>query len=79
MPRTNGYAGKGQQSEFAKRAARIGLGIHSTSQKLNKLALLAKRTSMFDDPAAEINDLTGEDPIFTWDNYLSPQCSWASC
>eukprot|EP00208_Stichococcus_sp_RCC1054_P005891 CAMPEP_0206144480 /NCGR_PEP_ID=MMETSP1473-20131121/24218_1 /ASSEMBLY_ACC=CAM_ASM_001109 /TAXON_ID=1461547 /ORGANISM="Stichococcus sp, Strain RCC1054" /LENGTH=355 /DNA_ID=CAMNT_0053540305 /DNA_START=151 /DNA_END=1218 /DNA_ORIENTATION=- len=58
-PRTNGHAAKGQQSEFARRAARIGLGIHSTSQKLAKLAQLAKRTSMFDDPAAEINDLTG--------------------
>ena len=57
-PRTNGHA-KGQQSEFARRAAAIGLGIHSTSQKLGKLAQLAKRTSMFDDPAAEINNLTG--------------------
>lgn len=57
-PRTNGTAGS-QRSEFARRASRIGLGIHSTSQKLNKLAQLAKRTSMFDDPAAEINDLTG--------------------
>lgn len=56
--RTNGTAGS-QHSEFARRAARIGLGIHGTSQKLNKLAQLAKRTSMFDDPAAEINDLTG--------------------
>lgn len=33
------------------------MGIHSTSQKLQKLALLAKRTSMFDDPAQEINEL----------------------
>ena len=57
-PRTNG--GASHQSEFARRAARIGLGIHATSQKLAKLAQLAKRTSMFDDPAAEINDLTGE-------------------
>lgn len=58
-PRVNGHAAKGQQSEFARRAARIGLGIHNTSQKLAKLAQLAKRTSMFDDPAVEINDLTG--------------------
>ena len=57
-PRING-AGATQHSEFAKRASRIGLGIHSTSQKLSKLAQLAKRTSMFDDPAAEINELTG--------------------
>jgi syntaxin 5 len=46
-----------QQSEFAKRASSIGLGIHSTSQKLQKLTQLAKRTSMFDDPAQEINEL----------------------
>lgn len=58
VPRSNGSAAS-HQSDFARRAARIGLGIHSTSQKLAKLALLAKRTSMFDDPAAEINDLTG--------------------
>lgn len=57
--RTNGHAGQSQQSEFARRAGRIGLCIHGTSQKLSKLALLAKRTSMFDDPAAEIQDLTG--------------------
>lgn len=45
------------QSEFSKRASTIGLGIHSTSQKLQKLAQLAKRSSMFDDPAEEINEL----------------------
>lgn len=33
------------------------MGIHSTSQKLQKLAQLAKQTSMFDDPAEEINEL----------------------
>lgn len=48
----------GPQSEFARRAANIGLGIHSTSQKLQKLAQLARRTSMFDDPAEEINELS---------------------
>lgn len=46
------------QSEFARRAAKIGMGIHSTSQKLQRLAQLAKRTSMFDDPAEEINELS---------------------
>ncbi|PKA59811.1 Syntaxin-32 [Apostasia shenzhenica] len=45
-------------SEFNKRASRIGLGIHQTSQKLAKLAKLAKRTSVFDDPTAEIQELT---------------------
>ncbi|XP_020571062.1 syntaxin-32-like [Phalaenopsis equestris] len=46
------------QSEFNKRASRIGLGIHQTSQKLAKLAKLAKRTSVFDDPTVEIQELT---------------------
>jgi syntaxin 5 len=48
-----------QQSEFARRAAAIGLAIHRTTLKLQKLAALAKRTSMFDDPTAEIDELTG--------------------
>ncbi|ONK61528.1 uncharacterized protein A4U43_C08F30890, partial [Asparagus officinalis] len=46
------------QSEFNKRASKIGLGIHQTSQKLSKLAKLAKRTSVFDDPTVEIQELT---------------------
>ncbi|WOK97032.1 syntaxin-32-like [Canna indica] len=46
------------QSEFSRRASKIGLGIHQTSQKLAKLAKLAKRTSVFDDPALEIQELT---------------------
>ncbi|KAJ6844981.1 syntaxin-32-like [Iris pallida] len=46
------------QSEFKKRASAIGLGIHQTSQKLAKLAKLAKRTSVFDDPTIEIQELT---------------------
>ncbi|KAH7284619.1 hypothetical protein KP509_34G062900 [Ceratopteris richardii] len=46
------------QSEFNKRASKIGLSIHQTSQKLSKLAKLAKRASMFDDPAVEIQELT---------------------
>ncbi|KAL1532469.1 Syntaxin-32 [Salvia divinorum] len=46
------------QSEFNRRASKIGLGIHQTSQKLAKLAKLAKRTSVFDDPTLEIQELT---------------------
>ncbi|GLT80517.1 hypothetical protein SLA2020_519520 [Shorea laevis] len=46
------------QSEFNRRASKIGLGIHQTSQKLAKLAKLAKRTSVFDDPTMEIQELT---------------------
>ncbi|WRX34079.1 Syntaxin-5 [Theobroma cacao] len=45
-------------SEFNKRASKIGFGIHQTSQKLANLAKLAKRTSVFDDPTAEIQELT---------------------
>ena len=48
-----------QQSEFAKKASAIGLSISKTSAKLQKLAQLAKRTSMFDDPSSEIDELTG--------------------
>ncbi|PSS17796.1 Syntaxin-32 like [Actinidia chinensis var. chinensis] len=46
------------QSEFNKRASKVGFGIHQTSQKLAKLAKLAKRTSVFDDPTMEIQELT---------------------
>ncbi|KAL3535783.1 hypothetical protein ACH5RR_004244 [Cinchona calisaya] len=46
------------QSEFNKKASRITLGIHQTSQKLYKLAKLAKKTSVFDDPTLEIQELT---------------------
>ncbi|KAF8393320.1 hypothetical protein HHK36_021561 [Tetracentron sinense] len=70
------------QSEFNKRASKIGYGIHQTSQKLAKLAkcklpvspvimgskndlsifpivsAVAKRTSVFDDPTMEIQEMT---------------------
>ncbi|XP_066366892.1 syntaxin-32-like [Miscanthus floridulus] len=46
------------RSEFTNRASKIGLGIHQTSQKLSRLAKLAKRTSVFDDPTVEIQELT---------------------
>ncbi|KAI4380929.1 hypothetical protein MLD38_007061 [Melastoma candidum] len=46
------------QSDFNRRASKIGFGIHQTSQKLAKLAKLAKRTSVFDDPTMEIQELT---------------------
>ncbi|ONK78579.1 uncharacterized protein A4U43_C02F20300 [Asparagus officinalis] len=51
-------SGVSVHSEFNKRASKIGLGIHQTSQKLAKLAKLAKRTSVFDDPTVEIQELT---------------------
>ena len=46
------------QREFAQRASRVGMSIHATSQKLARLAQLAKRTSMFDDPSQQIAELT---------------------
>lgn len=55
---TSSAPAAGPQSEFNRRASRIGLSIHQTTQKLVKLAKLAKRTSMFDDPATEIQELT---------------------
>lgn len=45
-------------SDFNKKASRIGLGIHEASQKIARLAKMAKKTSMFDDPAREIEELT---------------------
>lgn len=58
LDQPKGLHGPSLQSEFNKRASRIGLGIHQASQKLARLAQLAKRTSMFDDPAVEIQELT---------------------
>ncbi|KAH9767011.1 Syntaxin-31 [Citrus sinensis] len=46
------------RSEFNKKASCIGLGIHEASQKIARLAKLAKRSSMFDDPIVEIQELT---------------------
>lgn len=46
------------RSEFNKKASRIGLGIYETSQKIARLAKLAKRSSMFNDPIKEIQELT---------------------
>ncbi|KAJ3038635.1 cis-Golgi t-SNARE syntaxin [Rhizophlyctis rosea] len=45
------------KSEFAKAAAQIGREINSTVTKLQKLTLLAKRKSLFDDRPVEINEL----------------------
>ncbi|EFX04882.1 er-golgi snare complex subunit [Grosmannia clavigera kw1407] len=51
-------AGHVRRSEFARRAAEIGRGISATMAKLERLAMLAKRKSMFDDKATEVNELT---------------------
>ncbi|CAJ2503542.1 Uu.00g109360.m01.CDS01 [Anthostomella pinea] len=47
-----------RRSEFARRAADIGRGIGGTMGKLEKLAQLAKRKTLFDDRPVEINELT---------------------
>ncbi|KAK9742365.1 hypothetical protein RND81_03G167200 [Saponaria officinalis] len=46
------------KSEFNKKASRVGLGIHEANRKIDRLSQLAKRSSMFDDPTAEIQQLT---------------------
>ncbi|KAI9767318.1 MAG: cis-Golgi t-SNARE syntaxin [Geoglossum simile] len=49
---------KGGRSEFARRAAEIGRGITGTMAKLERLAQLAKRKTLFDDRPVEIAELT---------------------
>ena len=48
----------GTTSEFARMSARVGRGIHSTSQKLERLAQLAKSAGTFDDPSRDIAELS---------------------
>ncbi|KAG0322255.1 cis-Golgi t-SNARE syntaxin [Podila horticola] len=50
------HAGR-QKSEFAVMASLIGKDIHSTAGKLQKLARLAKRKTLFDDRPVEISEL----------------------
>ena len=47
-----------QRSEFARQAAAIGRGIAGTVAKLERLAQLAKRKTLFDDRPVEIAELT---------------------
>ncbi|KZF20416.1 syntaxin-5 [Xylona heveae TC161] len=49
---------RGSRSEFARRAAEIGRGITGTMAKLERLAQLAKRKTLFDDRPVEIAELT---------------------
>ncbi|KAL0310347.1 UNVERIFIED_CONTAM: syntaxin [Sesamum calycinum] len=46
------------RSEFNKKASRIGLHIHQTSQKIDRLSNLTKRSSIFDDRNKENEELT---------------------
>ncbi|KAF7546654.1 hypothetical protein G7Z17_g8279 [Cylindrodendrum hubeiense] len=50
--------GRPRRSDFARQAAEIGRGISATMGKLEKLAQLAKRRTLFDDRPVEINELT---------------------
>eukprot|EP00794_Sanderia_malayensis_P020583 gene20583-22609_t len=52
----NGF--RKQRSHFTTLSKKIGLDINNTFVKLEKLALLAKRKSLFDDKSIEIQELT---------------------
>ncbi|KAI9777988.1 MAG: cis-Golgi t-SNARE syntaxin [Peltula sp. TS41687] len=56
----NGDAPRGRtsRSEFARKAAEIGRGITGTMTKLERLAQLAKKKTLFDDRPVEIAELT---------------------
>lgn len=56
-PGPTGGSQRGRRSEFARKAAEVGRGIGATMAKLEKLAQLAKRKTLFDTPV-EINELT---------------------
>lgn len=47
-----------RKSDFARKAAEIGTGIAATVGKLERLAKLAQRKTLFDDRPIEINQLT---------------------
>jgi len=47
-----------QKSQFALAASKIGKEIYDTSEKLTKLAKLARNQRVFDDPTVEIEELT---------------------
>ncbi|KAJ7964009.1 putative Syntaxin [Quillaja saponaria] len=61
------------RSEFNRKASRIGLGIHETTQKIARLSQLAKKSSMFNDPIVEIQELTAliKNDITTLNSALS--------
>ncbi|XP_048149073.1 LOW QUALITY PROTEIN: syntaxin-5, partial [Corvus hawaiiensis] len=58
-PRPRAAPGPGRQrSEFSLMAKRIGKDLSNTFAKLEKLTILAKRKSLFDDKSVEIEELT---------------------
>jgi syntaxin 5 len=56
--RAAGSQTRSARSEFARRAVEIGRGISGTMEKLERLAQLARRKSLFDDRPVEIAELT---------------------
>lgn len=54
----NGVTPAGQRSEFARQATEISRGVSGAMAKLQRLAELAKRKTLFDDRPVEINELT---------------------
>ncbi|PWZ01408.1 putative syntaxin [Testicularia cyperi] len=54
----NGGAASSPKGEFARRAQAIGKDIASTTGKLQRLAQLARRKTLFDDRPVEISELT---------------------
>jgi len=63
QPGANGFGNRNQKNleqyaEFMRVARQIGKDISKTYNKLEKLALLAKRKSLFDDKSIEIQELT---------------------
>lgn len=57
-PRPAPPTAAGARSDFTRLAALVSGDIASTSVKLRKLTALAQRRSLFDDPTAEIQELT---------------------
>ena len=58
LPQDGAPPTRKQRSEFARNAAGIGRGISATMGKLQRLAELAKRKTLFDDRPVEIAELT---------------------
>ncbi|KZV51642.1 syntaxin-31-like [Dorcoceras hygrometricum] len=61
LPRSlNHYFGDAMpdRSEFNRNASKIGLRIHQTSQKIDRLSNLTRRSSIFDDRSRENEELT---------------------
>jgi len=56
--RPNESSAKSSATKFTMAAAQIGKGIFDTASKLSRLAKLAKKKTLFDDPSLEIQELT---------------------